>query len=76
MLILSRQREQKIVIGEDIVVTIVDIRGDTVRLGIQAPREVPVHRREVYERIQKDPPACRPSLSLCEAPRTPGGHAD
>jgi carbon storage regulator len=49
---LSRRREEQIVIGEDIVVTIVDIRGDTVRLGIQAPREIPVHRREVYERIQ------------------------
>ncbi len=54
MLVLSRQRDESIVIGEDIVVTIVDIRGDKVRLGIQAPTEVPVHRREVFEAIQEE----------------------
>lgn len=54
MLVLSRQRNEEIVIGDDIVVTIVDIRGDKVRLGIQAPREVTVHRREVYDAIQRE----------------------
>ena len=54
MLVLSRQRDESIVIGEDIVVTIVDIRGDKVRLGIEAPTEVPVHRREVFEAIQQE----------------------
>jgi len=54
MLVLSRQRDESIVIGEDIVVTIVDIRGDKVRLGIEAPTEVPVHRREVFEAIQAE----------------------
>jgi len=54
MLVLSRQRDQSIVIGENIVVTIVDIRGDKVRLGIEAPTEVPVHRREVFEAIQQE----------------------
>jgi carbon storage regulator len=54
MLVLSRQRDQSIMIGEDIVVTIVDIRGDKVRLGIDAPEEIPVHRREVYEAIQQE----------------------
>ncbi|MEK7080656.1 MAG: carbon storage regulator CsrA [Patescibacteria group bacterium] len=54
MLVLSRQRDESIIIGDDIVVTIVDIRGDKVRLGIQAPTEVPVHRREVFEAIQRE----------------------
>ncbi len=54
MLVLSRQRDQSIIIGDDIVVTIVDIRGDKVRLGIEAPSEIPVHRREVYEAIQRE----------------------
>ncbi len=54
MLVLSRQRDESIIIGDNIVVTIVDIRGDKVRLGIEAPAEVPVHRREVYEAIQRE----------------------
>lgn len=54
MLVLSRQRDESIMIGDNVVVTVVDIRGDKVRLGIQAPQEIPVHRREVYEAIQKE----------------------
>jgi carbon storage regulator len=54
MLVLSRQRDESIIIGDDVVVTVVDVRGDKVRLGIEAPREVPVHRREVYEAIQRE----------------------
>ncbi len=54
MLVLSRQRDESIMIGDNIVVTIVDIRGDKVRLGINAPTEVPVHRQEVYEAIQRE----------------------
>jgi carbon storage regulator len=54
MLVLSRQRDESIMIGDNVVVTVVDIRGDKVRLGIQAPHEVPVHRREVYEAIQRE----------------------
>ncbi|MEN6495690.1 MAG: carbon storage regulator CsrA [Thermoguttaceae bacterium] len=54
MLVLSRQRDESIIIGDNIVVTIVDIRGDKVRLGIEAPGEIPVHRREVYEAIQRE----------------------
>ncbi len=54
MLVLSRQRDQSIIIGDDIVVTVVDVRGDKVRLGIDAPSEIPVHRREVYEAIQRE----------------------
>ena len=52
MLVLSRQRDESIIIGDNIVVTIVDIRGDKVRLGINAPTEIPVHRQEVYEAIR------------------------
>ena len=54
MLVLSRHRDESIIIGDDIVITIVDIRGDKVRLGIQAPTEIPVHRQEVYEAIQRE----------------------
>jgi carbon storage regulator len=54
MLVLSRGRDESIVIGDNIVVTIVDIRRDKVRLGIDAPSEIPVHRREVYEAIQRE----------------------
>jgi carbon storage regulator len=54
MLVLSRQRDESIVIGDNIVITIVDIRGDKVRLGIEAPGEVPVHRQEVFEAIQRE----------------------
>lgn len=54
MLVLSRQRDESIIIGDNIVITVVDIRGDKVRLGITAPREIPVHRREVYEAIQRE----------------------
>lgn len=54
MLVLSRHRDESIMIGDDVVVTIVDIRGDKVRLGINAPQDIPVHRREVYEAIQRE----------------------
>ena len=54
MLVLSRQRDESIIIGDNVVVTIVDIRGDKVRLGINAPSEIPVHRQEVYEAIRRE----------------------
>ena len=54
MLVLSRQRDETIMIGDDIEITVVDIRGDKVRLGINAPRSVQVHRKEVYEAIQRE----------------------
>jgi carbon storage regulator len=54
MLVLSRQRDETIMIGDDVEVTVVDIRGDKVRLGITAPREIQVHRKEVYEAIKRE----------------------
>jgi cytosine/creatinine deaminase len=54
MLVLARQRDQAIMIGHDIEVSVVDIRGDKVRLGINAPRSVSVHRKEIYDQIRKE----------------------
>lgn len=54
MLVLSRHKDESIIIGDDIEITIVDVRGDKVRLGINAPREVSVHRKEIYDLIQKE----------------------
>ncbi len=54
MLVLSRHRDESIMIGDDIVITVVDIRGDKVRLGVEAPQQVPVHRQEVYEAIKRE----------------------
>lgn len=77
MLVLSRQLDESIMIGDDIVITVVDIRGDKVRLGIAAPGQIPVHRQEVYESIQREtmeaayieaqaikssPPVARPAI--------------
>jgi len=54
MLVLSRQRDESIMIGDDVEIIIVDVRGDKVRLGITAPKSVPVHRREIYDAIQRE----------------------
>jgi carbon storage regulator len=54
MLILSRKKNEKIRIGDDIEIVVVEIRGDKIRLGIQAPQSLQVHRQEVYEAIQRE----------------------
>ena len=54
MLVLSRQRDETIMIGDEIEITVVDIRGDKVRLGINAPKHILVHRKEVYDLIRKE----------------------
>ncbi len=54
MLVLSRKKNESIVINNDITIVVVEIRGDKVRLGIEAPKEVPVHRQEVYDAIQRN----------------------
>lgn len=71
MLVLSRQRDESIIIGDNIVVTVVDIRGDKVRLGIVAPPEITVHRREVYEAIQREKQ--RKEAEASKEPARPGG---
>lgn len=54
MLVLSRKRNESIIINDDITITVVEIRGDKVRLGIEAPKDVSVHRNEVYESIRRN----------------------
>lgn len=66
MLVLSRKKNESIVINDEIIITVVEVRGDKVRLGIQAPREVPVHRSEVYAAIHGEEPS-----TTGEAPETP-----
>ncbi len=66
MLVLSRRPNESIVINDKIVITVIEIRGDKVRLGIEAPRDVPVHRSEVYAAIQRaeaETPATDDSVS-------------
>ncbi len=54
MLVLSRHRDESIMIGDNVMITVVDIRGDKVRLGIDAPKEIPVHRQEIYDAIKRE----------------------
>lgn len=54
MLVLSRKRDEKIIIGDNITITVLEVRGENVRLGIEAPKEVPVHREEVYNAIKRE----------------------
>jgi len=68
MLVLSRQRDESIMIGDDVEITIVDVRGDKVRLGITAPKSIPVHRREIYDAIQRE----KAQKAEGQAPAAPG----
>ena len=54
MLVLSRQKSESIMVGDEVEITIVDVRGDKVRLGITAPKKIAVHRKEIYEAIQRE----------------------
>ena len=68
MLVLTRRPGESVMIGDDIVVTILDVRGDVVRVGIQAPRSIQVHREEVYRELQNaNREAASPSESAVEA---------
>jgi carbon storage regulator len=64
MLVLSRKKDESIVINNDITIVVVEIRGDKVRLGVEAPKEVPVHRREVYEAIARSEPVAAGEVSV------------
>lgn len=54
MLVLTRRTNESLIIGHDIVITVLEIRGDTVRLGVRAPREVSVHREEIYAKLRNE----------------------
>jgi carbon storage regulator len=66
MLVLSRKKNESIVINNDITIVVVEIRGDKVRLGVEAPKEVPVHRREVYDAIRRNDAAAAQSRSAAD----------
>ncbi len=67
MLVLSRKKNESIVINNDITIVVVEIRGDKVRLGVEAPKEVPVHRREVYDAIKRNEQLSKEGDSTSEA---------
>ena len=71
MLVLSRQKDESIMIGDEVEITIVDGRGDKVRLGINAPRSIAVHRREIYDAIQREKAAkAKAATSETKSPET------
>ena len=70
MLVLSRKKNESIVINNDITIVVVEIRGDKVRLGVEAPKEVPVHRREVYDAIKRNEQLAKEGDSANEAGAT------
>ncbi len=70
MLVLSRQRDESIMIGDDVEIIIVDVRGDKVRLGITAPKSIPVHRREIYDAIQREKNQKKEQQEEQEKPQT------
>ena len=69
MLVLSRQRDESIMIGDDVEIIIVDVRGDKVRLGITAPKAIPVHRREIYDAIQREKAEKKQTQKPVEKPK-------
>jgi carbon storage regulator len=71
MLVLSRKKNESIVINNDITIVVVEIRGDKVRLGVEAPKEVPVHRREVYDAIKRNAAAQNGSAGAPTGAGTP-----
>jgi len=75
MLVLSRKKDESIVINNDITIVVVEIRGDKVRLGVEAPKEVPVHRREVYEAIARGEPIVQALPTESAASLRCDGHA-
>ena len=68
MLVLSRKKNESIIINNDITIVVVEIRGDKVRLGVEAPKEVPVHRREVYDDIKRSEAEQKSSANGADAP--------
>jgi carbon storage regulator len=64
MLVLSRKKNESLVISDIITIVVLEIRGDKVRLGVEAPKEISVHRREVWDAIHKDETACQPKGAI------------
>lgn len=73
MLVLSRKKNESIVINDDITIVVVEIRGDKVRLGVEAPKEVPVHRREVYDAIKRSENEQRDRVGVKDPDHSPHG---
>lgn len=73
MLVLSRKKNESIIINDDIEIAIVEIRGDKVRLGVEAPKHVPVHRKEVWLAIEREA-AANDHLGAVDEPKEPGIH--
>ena len=71
MLVLSRKCDESVVIAENIVVTVIEVRGDRVRLGIQAPRDVPIHRHEIWASIQQQEAVAAVDTAVSGANSTP-----
>ncbi len=69
MLVLSRKKNESIIIDDNIVITVVEVRGDKVRLGIQAPREVPIHRSEIYDAIRLEQATAEQATAEDEPPK-------
>ena len=76
MLVLSRKKNESIVINNDITIVVVEIRGDKVRLGVEAPKEVPVHRREVYDAIRRNDSAAAEARAASTNPDGNSAGAD
>ncbi len=72
MLVLSRKKNESIVINDDITIVVVEIRGDKVRLGVDAPKEVPVHRREVFDAIRRNEAAAEKTTSEADTAKSQG----
>jgi carbon storage regulator len=72
MLVLSRKKNESIVINDDITIVVVEIRGDKVRLGVEAPKEVPVHRREVFDAIHRNETVVEKATTNSDAAGTTG----
>ncbi len=72
MLVLSRKKNESIVINDDITIVVVEIRGDKVRLGVEAPKEVPVHRREVFDAIRRNEAALGKETEKIDEAKTQG----
>jgi len=72
MLVLSRKKNESIIINDEITIVVVEIRGDKVRLGVEAPKEVPVHRREVYDAIRRNEAAAEQGASEADSTGSTG----